>query len=106
MFYSTVSATAFYKEQSVINFMFEVLEIDKDQKRPLTDSQRVKFTKEIKGLKVEINHCGPIKRKYRVCNVTRRSAQSQTFPLQSEQGQTIECTVTKYFQDRYGMKLQ
>ena len=46
-----VSATAFYKAQPVIEFMCEVLDIRdiQDQRRPLTDSQRVKFTKEIKG---------------------------------------------------------
>lgn len=47
-----VSATAFYKAQPVIEFMCEVLDIHdlNEQRRPLTDSQRVKFTKEIKGL--------------------------------------------------------
>ena len=82
-----VSATAFYKAQSVIDFMCEVLDVNRNelrQMRGLTDSQRVKFTKEIKGLKVEITHCGQMKRKYRVCNVTRRPAnhQVQTFVLQ------------------------
>lgn len=102
-----VSATAFYKSQSVIDFMCEVLDLtDKnDQRRPLTDSQRVKFTKEIKGLKVEITHCGSMRRKYRVCNVTRRSAQSQSFPLQLDSGATVESTVAKYFQDRYNIVL-
>ena len=38
--------------------------------------------KEIKSLKIEINHCGNMRRKYRVCNVTRRPAQMQSFPLQ------------------------
>uniref|UniRef100_A0A183T6C1 Protein argonaute-1 n=1 Tax=Schistocephalus solidus TaxID=70667 RepID=A0A183T6C1_SCHSO len=102
-----VSATAFYKAQSVIDFMCEVLEIpDKnEQRRPLADSQRVKFTKEIKGLKVEITHCGSMRRKYRVCNVTRRPAQMQSFPLQLETGATVECTVAKYFQERYKISL-
>jgi len=77
-----------------------------EQRRPLTDSQRVKFTKEIKGLKVEITHAGAMRRKYRVCNVTRRPAQSQSFPLQLESGQTVDCTVVKYFQERYKMRLQ
>ena len=48
-----VSATAFYRSQPVIDFMCEVLDIRKEdlrQMRSLTDSQRVKFTKEIKGL--------------------------------------------------------
>ncbi|CAK9293816.1 unnamed protein product [Gordionus sp. m RMFG-2023] len=102
-----VSATAFYKSQSVIDFMCEVLDVRdiNEQKRPLTDVQRVKFTKEIKGLKIEITHCGAMKRKYRVCNVTRRPAQLQSFPLQLENGQTVECTVAKYFQDKYKRKL-
>ncbi|MBN3305884.1 AGO3 protein, partial [Amia calva] len=75
-----VSATAFYKAQPVIQFMCEVLDIHNidEQPRPLTDSHRVKFTKEIKGLKVEVTHCGTMRRKYRVCNVTRRPASHQT----------------------------
>ncbi|XP_078662873.1 protein argonaute-2-like isoform X3 [Branchiostoma floridae x Branchiostoma belcheri] len=107
-----VSATAFYKAQPVIEFMCEVLDIRdiNEQRRPLTDSQRVKFTKEIKGstagLKVEITHCGQMKRKYRVCNVTRRPAQTQTFPLQLEDGRTVECTVAKYFLERHKRKLE
>ena len=104
----SLSFTAFYKAQPVIDFMCEVLDIRdvNDQKRPLTDSQRVKFTKEIKSLKIEITHCGAMKRKYRVCNVTRRPAQMQSFPLQLENGQTVECTVAKYFLDKYKMKLR
>ncbi|RWS17692.1 protein argonaute-2-like protein, partial [Dinothrombium tinctorium] len=103
-----VSATAFYKAQPVIEFMCEVLDIRdiNEQRKPLTDSQRVKFTKEIKGLKIEITHCGSMRRKYRVCNVTRRIAQLQSFPLQLENGQTVECTVAKYFLDKYKMKLR
>uniref|UniRef100_A0A3B5BD53 Argonaute RISC component 4 n=1 Tax=Stegastes partitus TaxID=144197 RepID=A0A3B5BD53_9TELE len=75
-----VSATAFYRAQPVIEFMCEVLDIQNinEQTKPLTDSQRVKFTKEIRGLKVEVTHCGQMKRKYRVCNVTRRPASHQT----------------------------
>lgn len=53
MFLSTVSATAFYKAQPVIEFVCEVLDFKsiEEQQKPLTDSQRVKFTKEIKGNK-------------------------------------------------------
>jgi eukaryotic translation initiation factor 2C len=80
IFLLKVSATAFYKAQPVIEFMCEVLDIRdvNEQRKPLTDSQRVKFTKEIKGLKIEITHCGAMRRKYRVCNVTRRPAQMQS----------------------------
>ncbi|OWK04377.1 hypothetical protein Celaphus_00016173, partial [Cervus elaphus hippelaphus] len=108
LFPPTVSATAFYKAQPVIEFVCEVLDFKsiEEQQKPLTDSQRVKFTKEIKGLKVEITHCGQMKRKYRVCNVTRRPASHQTFPLQQESGQTVECTVAQYFKDRHKLVLR
>ncbi|ELW65988.1 Protein argonaute-4 [Tupaia chinensis] len=45
-----VSATAFYRAQPIIEFMCEVLDIQNinEQTKPLTDSQRVKFTKEIR----------------------------------------------------------
>ena len=51
MMLNAVSATAFYKAQPVIQFMCEALDLHdiQEQRRPLTDSQRVKFTKEIKG---------------------------------------------------------
>uniref|UniRef100_A0A8B9KBX7 Argonaute RISC catalytic component 3b n=1 Tax=Astyanax mexicanus TaxID=7994 RepID=A0A8B9KBX7_ASTMX len=103
-----VSATAFYKAQQVIQFMCEVLDIHNidEQPRPLTDSHRVKFTKEIKGLKVEVTHCGTMRRKYRVCNVTRRPASHQTFPLQLENGQTVERTVAQYFREKYNLQLK
>ena len=103
-----VSATAFYRAQQVIQFLQDVLEMQdpNDLRRPLTDSQRVKFTKEIKGLKIEITHCGNIRRKYRVSNVTRRPANTQTFPLMVENGQTFECTVARYFQEKYNIRLQ
>jgi eukaryotic translation initiation factor 2C len=77
-----------------------------EQQKPLTDSQRVKFTKEIKGLKMEITHCGQMKRKYCICNVTWRPASHQTFPLQQGSGQTVECTVAQYFKDRHKLVLR
>uniref|UniRef100_A0A8C0XB84 Protein argonaute-4 n=1 Tax=Castor canadensis TaxID=51338 RepID=A0A8C0XB84_CASCN len=58
------------------------------------------------GLKVEVTHCGQMKRKYRVCNVTRRPASHQTFPLQLENGQAMECTVAQYFKQKYSLQLK
>jgi eukaryotic translation initiation factor 2C len=54
----SVSATAFYKAQPVIDFLCEVLDIQdmsELQKRPLSDSHRVKFTKEIKGKSILVH---------------------------------------------------
>ncbi|KAF3822785.1 hypothetical protein GH733_008159 [Mirounga leonina] len=80
-----VSATAFYKAQPVIEFVCEVLDFKsiEEQQKPLTDSQRVKFTKEIKG---GLLPC--------------------VFPLQQESGQTVECTVAQYFKDRHKLVLR
>lgn len=54
----TVSATAFYKHQSVLDFLAEVLDLQSinDQTRPLSDSQRVKFSREIKGVLFSHNY--------------------------------------------------
>ena len=49
----TVSATAFYKCQPVVEFMCEVLrrqEQDLQKTKPLSDAERLKFTREIKGM--------------------------------------------------------
>lgn len=75
-----MSASAFYKSQQVLHFMWDVLGIRdiSDQKIPLTDSQRIKFTREIKGIKIETTHRGEFRKKHVVRNVTRRSAQMQT----------------------------
>ncbi|KAK2500298.1 hypothetical protein MC885_021305, partial [Smutsia gigantea] len=80
-----VSATAFYRAQPIIEFMCEVLDIQNinEQTKPLTDSQR---------LKVEVTHCGQMKRKYRVCNL--------------ENGQAMECTVAQYFKQKYSLQLK
>jgi len=101
-----VSATAFYKAQPVIDFMAELLDLrNLEDGIQLNDTQRSRLAKEMKGLKIEITH-SQIARKYRVCNLTRRSAQMQCFPLQLENGQTVECTVAKFFMDKYRMRLK
>ncbi|KAE8282477.1 Protein argonaute-3 [Larimichthys crocea] len=89
-----VSATAFYKAQPVIQFMCEVLDIHNidEQPRPLASPQGQVHQRD--------------QRKYRVCNVTRRPASLQTFPLQLENGQTVERTVAQYFREKYNLQLK
>lgn len=105
-----VSATAFYKCQPVVEFMCEVLrkpQQELQQGKPLSDSETVKLSREIKGLKVEITHCGTMRRKYRVINVTKQPAHSLKFPLkQMETGQQREITVARYFQEKHSRQLQ
>ncbi|KAL0604817.1 Protein argonaute-4, partial [Plecturocebus cupreus] len=79
-----VSATAFYRAQPIIEFMCEVLDIQNinEQTKPLTDSQRVKFTKEI------------------------RESHSVTQAGVLENGQAMECTVAQYFKQKYSLQLK
>ena len=97
-----VAATVFYKEQSVLDFLCEVLR--KDVRNPptyLPDSDRVRFAKEVKGLRIVVTHLS-YPRKYKVCGVTKSSASEQTFPL-DDKG---ECTVERYFKETYKKSLQ
>lgn len=64
----------------MIEFMCELLNIQNitNQCKKLSDAQILKFSKEIKGFKIEVTHCGEMRRKYKVCNVTSKSAKIQT----------------------------
>jgi len=96
-----VSATAFYRGQSLVEFCADSLDMSVTQliaHRSLDEAKRIRFAKEIKGLKVHFNflsnslfacfdrvfqieivHAGDTKRRrYRVVNVTRRPAHSTT----------------------------
>ena len=47
----SVSATAFYKCQSVLEFLAEVLRMRPEQlSKPLQDAERCRFMREIKGM--------------------------------------------------------
>jgi len=63
----------------MIEFMCELLNNQniKNQCKKLSNAQLLKFTKEIKGLKIEVTHCGKMRRKYKVCNITSKSAKTQ-----------------------------
>lgn len=105
------AATAFYTEQCVFDFMCVTLRkcSPRDAANPLTDQdrknfmdkklkdwERKKFCQEIKGLKIVVSHL-PYKRKYKVVDVTWKSAREQTFPLQDGS----MCSVEDYFKQTY-----
>ena len=105
------ASTAFYSEQSVFDFMCLVLKDchPKDASRPLSDEdrrkferrelsdfERIRFNKEIKGLRIQVTHL-PYPRKYKVIGVVRNSARTLHFPR--EDGSS--CTVEDYFKEVY-----
>ncbi len=105
------AASAFYTEQSVFDFMCMTLRkchpndaakplSDRDKRefmrRELTDSERRRFSHEIKGLRIVVSHL-TYPRKYKVVGLTQFSARKQTFPLSDES----MCTVEDYFKEKY-----
>lgn len=49
------------------------------------------------GLKIEITHCGNMRRKYRVCNVTRKPAQYQTWVKMKRDTHSGIMSMNSYF---------
>ena len=105
------ATTAFHSEQSVFDFMCLILKdchpkdasrplSDEDRKkferRELSDSQRNRLNKEIKGLKIQVTHL-PYPRKYKVIGVAQNSA--RTLQFSREDGSS--CTVEDYFKEVY-----
>uniref|UniRef100_A0A7N2RFG2 PAZ domain-containing protein n=1 Tax=Quercus lobata TaxID=97700 RepID=A0A7N2RFG2_QUELO len=64
-----MSSTAFIEPLPVIDFVAQIL--DKDvYSRPLSDADRVKVKKALRGVKVEVTHRGNVRRKYRISGLT------------------------------------
>ncbi|KAI0990300.1 hypothetical protein GJ496_004363 [Pomphorhynchus laevis] len=100
-----VSATAFYRAQSILKLTIDILDLNsyRDLEKPLSDLQRLRLTKELKGLKVEVNHCGSARRKYRVSSITKRPTKNLFFPSSSNPDQMIN--VAAYFKERHKLDI-
>ncbi|KAE9588291.1 putative post-transcriptional gene silencing PAZ-Argonaute family [Lupinus albus] len=93
-----MSSTAFIEPLPVIDFVTQLLNRDAIQ-RPLSDSDRVKIKKALRGIKVEVTHRGNIRRKYRISGLTSQATRELTFPV-DERG-TLK-SVVEYFFETYG----
>ncbi|KAL0417318.1 UNVERIFIED_CONTAM: protein argonaute 1 [Sesamum latifolium] len=71
--------------------------------RPLSDADRVKIKKALRGVKVEVTHRGNMRRKYRISGLTSQATRELTFPV-DERG-TMK-SVVEYFQETYGFVIQ
>lgn len=96
-----MSSTAFVEPLPVIDFVAELL--NRDMSRPLSDSDRVKIKRALRGIKVEVTHRGNMRRKYRISGLTSQSTRELTFPV-DERG-TMK-SVVQYFQETYGFTIQ
>ncbi|EPS72591.1 hypothetical protein M569_02166, partial [Genlisea aurea] len=97
-----MSSTAFIEPLPVIEFVTQLLNRDVSA-RPLSDSDRVKIKKALRGIKVEVTHRGNMRRKYRISGLTTQATRELTFPI-DERG-TMK-SVVEYFRETYGFVIQ
>ncbi|KAK6921362.1 Protein argonaute, Mid domain [Dillenia turbinata] len=97
-----MSSTAFIEPLHVIEFVSNLLNRDVSS-RPLSDADRVKIKKALRGVKVEVTHRGNMRRKYRISGLTAQATRELTFPV-DERGTTK--SVVEYFFDTYGFMIQ
>ncbi|EEF36112.1 protein argonaute 1 [Ricinus communis] len=97
-----MSSTAFIEPLPVIDFVNQLLNRDVSS-RPLSDADRVKIKKALRGVKVEVTHRGNMRRKYRISGLTSQATRELTFPV-DERG-TMK-SVVEYFYETYGFVIQ
>ncbi|GMP32881.1 hypothetical protein CsSME_00006439 [Camellia sinensis var. sinensis] len=97
-----MSSTAFIEPLPVIDFVTQLLTRDVSS-RPLSDADRVKIKKALRGVKVEVTHRGNMRRKYRITGLTSQATRELTFPV-DERG-TMK-SVVEYFHETYGFVIQ
>ncbi|KAF7075334.1 hypothetical protein CFC21_080114 [Triticum aestivum] len=97
-----ISATSFFKPVTVVQFVLEFLNL-RDTSRPLTDRDRVKIKKALRGVRVETNHQEDQIRRYKITGITPVPMSQLIFPV-DERGTRM--SVVQYFMQRYKYNLQ
>ncbi|XP_044477093.1 protein argonaute 1-like isoform X2 [Mangifera indica] len=97
-----MSSTAFIEPLPVIEFVQQLLNRDVSA-RPLSDADRVKIKKALRGVKVEVTHRGNMRRKYRISGLTSQATGELTFPV--DDSGTLK-SVVEYFYETYGFTIK
>ncbi|KAK6163453.1 hypothetical protein DH2020_000317 [Rehmannia glutinosa] len=95
-----MSARAFFEPLLVSEYVAKYL--NRDLTRPLSDQDRLKVKRALKGVRVESNHQGHIKR-HKISGVSTEPTQQLMFPLE-ESGGSI--SVVQYFRQKYNIALK
>ncbi|XP_045829694.1 protein argonaute PNH1-like [Trifolium pratense] len=93
-----LSSSAFIEPLPVIDIVAQILEKDVYSK-PISDADRVKIKKALRGVKVEVTYRGSFRRKYRITGVTSQPTRELFFPLDEKMNMK---SVVDYFQEMYG----
>ncbi|KAK4409024.1 protein argonaute MEL1 [Sesamum angolense] len=94
-----MSARAFFEPILVSEYVSKYF--NRDLTRPLSDQDRLKVKRALKGVRVETHHLGHIKR-YKISGLSAEPAEKLMFPL-DESGATI--SVAQYFRQKYNIVL-
>ncbi|GLT28951.1 hypothetical protein SLA2020_038510 [Shorea laevis] len=97
-----MSTTTFIEPLPVIDFVAQLLGKDV-YSRPMSDADRIKVKKALRGVKVEVTHRGNVRRKYRVSGLTTQPTRELIFPLDEHMNMK---SVVEYFQEMYGYMIQ
>ncbi|CAA0823030.1 Protein argonaute 10 [Striga hermonthica] len=97
-----MASAAFIEALPVIDFVAQLLGKNV-LSRPLSDSDRIKVKKALRGVKVEVTHRRDVRRKYRVSGITTQPTRELVFPV--DDNLTMK-SVVEYFQEMYGFTIQ
>ncbi|XP_061373942.1 protein argonaute 10-like isoform X2 [Gastrolobium bilobum] len=97
-----MASAAFMEPLPVVEFVGQLLGKDV-LSRPLSDADRIKIKKALRGVKVEVTHRGSVRRKYRVSGLTSQPTRELVFPV--DENSTMK-SVVEYFQEMYGFTIQ
>ncbi|KAL5712495.1 Protein argonaute 10 [Ranunculus cassubicifolius] len=97
-----MSSAAFIEPLPVIEYIAQLLGKDV-LSRTLSDADRVKIKKALRGVKVEVTHRGNARRKYRVTGLTSQPTRELVFPVDEQANMK---SVVEYFQEMYGFTIQ
>ncbi|KAI5007927.1 hypothetical protein ZWY2020_008975 [Hordeum vulgare] len=93
-----ISSTSFYKPISVVQFVQECLNLRiVDPNQPLSDRDRLKVKKALRGVRVETTHQEGKRSAYKITGITSVPLIQLNFPLDDGN----QMTVVQYFRDRY-----
>ncbi|KAK9690038.1 hypothetical protein RND81_09G100100 [Saponaria officinalis] len=95
------SARPFFKPVCVIDFVVENLAL-RDFSKPLSDANRLKVKKALRGITVETNHMG-YRRCYKVTGLSNEPANQLMFSLGDDE---VQVSVAQYFVQKYQLNLR
>ncbi|KAI7880301.1 Piwi-domain-containing protein [Lichtheimia hyalospora FSU 10163] len=101
-----VSATAFYESDTLPNVVAKILgrrSID-ELRRGISDRDRSRLEKTLKGIKVQVMHRGEHRRKYKILKLAPSSADRTMF-RDAMDDNSEEMSVSTYFHQQYNMRL-